>query len=431
MSKAAKINKAINWGIWIAGAYFIGTAIAGAIKRRREGTNGIGKVERIKRRVYKEVSLAQGRGVDFSKKFADLTKAEKDALKHIGNEVGWKQSKRAIDSGKSYVESYYNSLRRAWNAVSGIVGIGKAYDVKDANGNVCLTWIEDAAAHVKHEQEIEEKRRHTEELEAKLRKQRNAMRRRTAHPETIPADTIIRKSKQQQILDKFPYLKIMDDPNRPIQNSTAFTMVLWKTLKNEWGELLYEGPAMAFTNRASAEDAKAFLKKDFTKIKTDVWNDYIDKLRERLLEEDRNTPRGEYYFSKYDAFYTEKEPATLTIKDVSKVKLDDIAGIYGIGYEAAHKPFWYGIPAVQFISHGEWGDPEIYYKGEIYNAVLAENELYQIWREQIEYEETNKSFEDWMRSAGGEFLKKEVLPYMPSEVDKLFHPKGYFDNDQY
>ena len=42
MSKAAKINKAINWGIWIAGAYFIGTAIAGAIKRKREGTNGIG-----------------------------------------------------------------------------------------------------------------------------------------------------------------------------------------------------------------------------------------------------------------------------------------------------------------------------------------------------------------------------------------------------
>lgn len=153
MSKAAKINKAINWGIWIAGAYFIGTAIAGAIKRKREGINGIGKVERIKRRVYKEVSLAQGRGVDFSKKFADLTKAEKDALKLVGNEVGWKQSKRAIDSGKSYVESYYNSLRRAWNAVSGIVGIGKAYDVKDANGNVCLTWIEDAAAHVKHEPE--------------------------------------------------------------------------------------------------------------------------------------------------------------------------------------------------------------------------------------------------------------------------------------
>ena len=44
MGKAAKINKAIDWITYAAGAYFVGTAIAGAIKKHREekGANGIG-----------------------------------------------------------------------------------------------------------------------------------------------------------------------------------------------------------------------------------------------------------------------------------------------------------------------------------------------------------------------------------------------------
>lgn len=137
-----------------AGLYFLGITIAGAIKRRREGMNGIGKVERIKRRIYKEVSLAQEAGVDFSQKYADLSKAELEALEHIGKDVvGWKQSKRAIESGKPYTESYYGSLRRAWNAVSGIQGIGATdYPVYDRDGNVCLTWT-DVTEHIEHEPE--------------------------------------------------------------------------------------------------------------------------------------------------------------------------------------------------------------------------------------------------------------------------------------
>ena len=55
MSKANKINKAIDW-IAIGGtAYFIGIAIAGAIKRKREqnGTSGIGAAKRkIKENEY-------------------------------------------------------------------------------------------------------------------------------------------------------------------------------------------------------------------------------------------------------------------------------------------------------------------------------------------------------------------------------------------
>ena len=123
--------------------YFLG-------KRKKE--KGVGKVERIKRRIYKEVSLAQEAGVDFSKKYNDLNSAEIEALRHIGQDViGWKQSKRAIESGKPYTESYYGSLRRAWNAVSGISGIGATtYDVRDAEGNVVLSWT-DVTEHIEQE----------------------------------------------------------------------------------------------------------------------------------------------------------------------------------------------------------------------------------------------------------------------------------------
>ena len=172
--KATKADKILNWMAAAAGLYFVGTAIAGAIKRKREA-EGVGKVERIKRRIYKEVSLAQQAGVDFSKKFPDLTGAEKEALVKVGEEVGWKQSKRAIESGKTYAESYYNSLRRAWNAVSGVEGIGRAYNVKDANGNVVLTWIEDAAAHVEAERRTLEAEARAAEARKSLAKSKRAL----------------------------------------------------------------------------------------------------------------------------------------------------------------------------------------------------------------------------------------------------------------
>ena len=147
---------------------------------RKNKSEGVGKVERIKRRIYKEVSLAQQAGVDFSKKFPDLTSAERDALRDVGESVGWKQSKRSLESGKSYVESYYNSLHRAWNAVSGIEGVGRAWSVKDADGNVVLTWIEDAAAHVEAE-------RRTLEAEARAAEARRSLAKTKRELTTAPA----------------------------------------------------------------------------------------------------------------------------------------------------------------------------------------------------------------------------------------------------
>lgn len=311
---AKNSSKTINWICAGIAAYFIGTAIAGAVKRRK----GIGKVERIKRRIYKEVSLAQDAGVDFSRKYDDLTPDMKDALNTLGHDLGWKQSKRAIESGKPYTESYYGSLRRAWNAVSGVQGIGRAYDVKDANGNTVLTWIEDAATHIQAE------------TPAPVAPKAP----RTRKPK--PSAETTHKSKQQQILDKFPYLKIMDDPFNPISNSTAFSLVVWRTAKNQFGDILYEGPAMAFTNRAAAEDAISWMRGKMN-FQTDVWHEYWNYLSEKFQKED-----DEYYkavregkiekdplhVSKRDQFYgTRDTDSSLTIKDVNKINIDKISGI--------------------------------------------------------------------------------------------------------
>ena len=152
--------------------------IAGLIllyARKAAKVSGVGKVERIKRRIYKEVSLAQSSGVDFSKRYDELTPGEKQALERIGHEFGWKQSKRAIETGKTYTESYYSSLRRAWNAVSGIEGVGRAYNVKDAKGNVCLTWMEDAAAHYDAEQRTLEAERRAQAARRRLLQTRRSV----------------------------------------------------------------------------------------------------------------------------------------------------------------------------------------------------------------------------------------------------------------
>lgn len=174
---AKEINDMIEAGAFLAGVYFLTSAIFGYKKRkleesRQEDINGVGAV-RVKRRVYKEVSLAQDAGVDFTKKYNELTPAEQKALEHIGKDVvGWKQSKRSIESGKLYTESYYGSLRRAYNAISGVEGIGRAYNVKDAQGNVVLTWIEDAAAHVEAEQRVLEAEKRAAEARQRLAKTR-------------------------------------------------------------------------------------------------------------------------------------------------------------------------------------------------------------------------------------------------------------------
>ena len=152
-------------------ALLIGAGALWLLGRKHNSVSGIGAAERIKRRIYKEISLAQEAGIDFNKDYSLFTDEEIATLEELGHNASWEQKEQ-----KPYAQAYYESLQKAYNAISG-VGIGTAYDIKDANGNTVLTWIEDAAAHVAHERDIEEKRKRTleaEERAAAARKQRRA-----------------------------------------------------------------------------------------------------------------------------------------------------------------------------------------------------------------------------------------------------------------
>ena len=151
-------------------ALLIGVGALWLLSRKNKGTAGIGAAERIKRRIYKEISLAQDAGIDFSKDYSQFTDEEIATLEELGHAASWEQKEQ-----KPYAQAYYESLSKAYNAISGI-GIGKAYDIKDANGNTVLTWIEDAASHVAHEREIEDKRQRTLELEARAAEARKRKR---------------------------------------------------------------------------------------------------------------------------------------------------------------------------------------------------------------------------------------------------------------
>lgn len=119
MSKQSDIiDNFVFWG----GLGAVALALAGHIKK--QSVSGIGAA---KRRIFKELSLAQKAGVDFTKKYDELTDKEITALQKVSNDTG-------------YTETYYKSLKKAYDSIS---GIGAAYDVIDADGNTVLTWIED------------------------------------------------------------------------------------------------------------------------------------------------------------------------------------------------------------------------------------------------------------------------------------------------
>lgn len=151
------------FGAWVAYRFYKGYVIG----RRTEG------VGRLKRRIYKEVSLAQQAGIDFSNK--DYPQSKAIILDQLGKSAGWKQSDISVRSGKSYAEAYYNSLRRAWNAVCGVKGVGtpyKEYSVKNEQGQAALTWRDyddkSIIQHVKQEESLED-------VEERLRKMRNRL----------------------------------------------------------------------------------------------------------------------------------------------------------------------------------------------------------------------------------------------------------------
>lgn len=135
--------------------------------RKQKATSGIGAA---KRRIFKELSLAQKAGVDFTKKFDELTAKEIKALEKVSSDTG-------------YTETYYKSLKKAYDAVS---GIGATYDVVNADGETVLTWTDapgeqSAAAYnperwnaLREAREIEDDRQWSAENAAQLLEQREA-----------------------------------------------------------------------------------------------------------------------------------------------------------------------------------------------------------------------------------------------------------------
>lgn len=114
----------------------IGGAIVAtiALLRHKKQTSGVGAV---KRRIYAELAAAQDAGVNLDGGYNDRNA---QTLERLGKRFGFRQSAR---STKPYAESYYNQLRRAYNAVAGIGATTlpySEYNVRNSNGDVIVTY---------------------------------------------------------------------------------------------------------------------------------------------------------------------------------------------------------------------------------------------------------------------------------------------------
>lgn len=202
---------------------------------KKRGVSGIGKVERVKRRIYKEIAAAQKLGVDFDLKYADLSNSQLNSLEEVGHMFGWKQTSRSLESGRLYTEAYYNSLKRAYNAISGI-GIGAAdydtYTIRNGNGKIILQWREYAPVieHLQEEPIVEIVEQYTEPT---------------------------KRTKQEEILRTWPYIRVYHNGqviSPTTEDLPPFTHVAWKKMLNSDGEVLAEGAVMAFVTEKEAED---------------------------------------------------------------------------------------------------------------------------------------------------------------------------------
>lgn len=206
-----------------------------ALCTKKRSVSGIGKVERVKRRIYKEIAAAQKLGVDFDLKYADLSNSQLNSLEEVGHMFGWKQTKRSLESGRLYTEAYYNSLKRAYNAISGI-GIGAAdydtYTIRNGNGKIILQWREYAPV-IEHLQE---------EPIVEIVEQ-------TTEPNRL--------TKQEEILQVWPYIRVYHNGqvlSPTTEDLPPFTHVAWKKMLNRDGDVLAEGAVMAFVTEKEAED---------------------------------------------------------------------------------------------------------------------------------------------------------------------------------
>lgn len=151
----------------------------------------------------------------------------------------------------------------------------------------------------------------------------------------------------------------------------------------------------------------------------------MDRRREPLVLADRdlydaiNSACEDYaddLDSEYDAeFFLESyetEDVFMAVLDIMQTQR-----IRGVGYAAAEKPYWAGIPKIQIIYHGDWGDPELYYRGKYYNAMEIEYDLYQIYAE----EKSPLNFSEWLRE--NQERIKYSLQYEYTPVSGVTYPE--------
>lgn len=113
--------------------------LALALLRKHNASNGIGRIDtkRPKRRIYHEIEAAQTNEIDLSLPYDS---ADDKKLNELAKKFGFRPSNR---SAKSLEEQYFNSLRKAYNAIAGIGKTSLPYrksTVKNENGDVILIY---------------------------------------------------------------------------------------------------------------------------------------------------------------------------------------------------------------------------------------------------------------------------------------------------
>lgn len=291
-----KILDAALWGAVIWG----GIAIVSHMERQARGAKGVGAA---KRRIFKELSMAQKAGVDFTKKFDELDEKEIKALEKVSSDTG-------------YTETYYKSLKKAYDAVS---GIGTTYDVVDADGNTVLTWTDNPGEQAASQQRVLE----AEERAAAARKRLKDARRAGEQMALFGCGYANTPTYSKQQIDI--YINTHHDL------SFMFT-------RDENGKILVEA--------GDETGGRAF---------------YVGEKNFKYL---------------YSYILRNLLPFAIWQGDHWIIR-NDKNGVFDIGYA-----------------------PEV------------EDELYEIWREQLEYGNTERDYETWREIYGDEFAKTDVLPYM-------------------
>lgn len=91
-----------------------------------------------------------------------------------------------------------------------------------------------------------------------------------------------------------------------------------------------------------------------------------------------------------------------TVKKVIKESAGNIYGSFDDGTKFTNaKDTYRGVPGTIFIWHGEWSDPEIWYKGCELNANDVEDGLWSMYKEDCEEEGLKPSddgFDEWCES---------------------------------